>query len=63
MKRIAEAALEIFASAAVLSRSTAAQKHPRSNKEMEIMLAQIYVYDSINKINASLDQIMRYNSL
>lgn len=57
VKRIADATLEIYASAAVLSRATAAQNHPHSNKETEITLAQIYVFESLKKIHAALDQI------
>jgi len=57
VKRIADAALEIFASSAVLSRATASQKHPTADKETEITLAQIYVYDSLRKINNFLDEI------
>ncbi|CAG5109748.1 Oidioi.mRNA.OKI2018_I69.chr2.g4243.t1.cds [Oikopleura dioica] len=57
VKRIAEAAIELFASSAVLSRATAAQKHPTANKEEEILLAKTYIFDSLKKIHGALDQL------
>merc|ERR1712227_452510 len=57
VKRIADAALDIYASAATLSRATAAQKHTGADKEAEITLAKIFVQDSAARITNSLDQL------
>jgi len=57
VKRIADAALDIYASSATLSRATAAQKHANANKGAEIKLAKIFVHDSITRITYALEQL------
>merc|ERR1712130_81953 len=61
VKRIADATLEIFASAAVLSRASGAQNHPSTDKDTEITLAKIYIFESLKKINNALDDISSPN--
>jgi len=61
VKRVADAALDIYASAATMSRATAAQSHDGANKEAETKLAKIFMQDSLTRIKASLDQLENPN--
>jgi len=59
VKRVADAALDIYASAATMSRATKVQGTANPDKDAEIVLARIFLHESLRRINNALDELER----